>query len=167
MVKKISPDDPRARYRAEDRDLDLATLTAHLDGRHRWVLATTRSDGRPQLSLVTGGALDDGRLAVSTYPSRAKARNARRNADVSVLVLGDEFNDAWVQIDGRAEVLDLPDASQAFIDYYRSISGEHPDWDEYVQAMHDQGKCIILVTPTRWSPLSKGGFPPSLFDDES
>jgi hypothetical protein len=78
--------------------------------------------------------------------------------------MGEEFDDAWVQIDGDAEVLEMPDAGDAFVEYYRSISGEHPDWEEYRRAMVDQGKCIILITPTRWSPLSKGGFPPSLFE---
>jgi PPOX class probable F420-dependent enzyme len=165
MVKKISGDDRRARYRASDVRLGHSDLAEHLSGRHRWVLATTRGDGRPQMSLVTGGMIADGRLAISTYPERVKAKNARRNPHVSVAVMGEEFDDAWVQIDGEAEVLDLPEAGDAFVEYYRSISGEHPDWDEYRQAMVDQGKCMILVTPTRWSPLSKGGFPPSLFED--
>ena len=165
MVKKIPADDRRAQYRASDVELERADLAEHLAGRHRWVLATTRSDGRPQMSLVSGGMIADGRLAIATYPQRAKAKNARRNTHVSVAVMGEEFDDAWVQIDGDAEVLDMPEAADAFVEYFRSISGEHPDWDEYRQAMVDQGKCIILVTPTRWSPLSKGGFPPSLFDD--
>ncbi len=165
MVKKIPSDDRRASYRASDIELDRDELAEHLSGRHQWVLATTRADGRPQMSLVTGGMIADGRLAVSTYPERVKAKNARRNPHVSVAVMGEQFDEAWVQIDGDAEVLDLPEAGEAFVEYYRSISGEHPDWDEYRQAMADQGKCMILVTPTRWSPLSKGGFPPSLFED--
>jgi PPOX class probable F420-dependent enzyme len=164
MVKKIPADDRRAMYRSSDVELDRAALAEHLAGRHRWVLATTRSDGRPQMSLVSGGTISDGRLAVATYPERAKSKNARRDPHVSVAVMGEEFDDAWVQIDGDAEVLEMPDAGDAFVEYYRSISGEHPDWEEYRQAMVDQGKCIILITPTRWSPLSKGGFPPSLFE---
>ncbi len=164
-MKKISADDRRAAYRATDIDLDRDALAAHLASRHRWVLATTRRDGRPQMSLVTGGMIADGRLAISTYPTRVKAKNVRRNPLVSVAVMGEEFNDAWVQIDGEATVLDLPEAGDGFVAYYRSISGEHPDWDEYRQAMVDQGKCLILIEPTRWSPLSKGGFPPELFDD--
>ena len=165
MVKKIPADDRRAMYRSSDLELDRAALAEHLAGRHRWVLATTRSDGRPQMSLVSGGMISDGRLAVATYPERAKSKNARRDPHVSVAVMGEEFDDAWVQIDGDAEVLEMPDAGDAFVEYYRSISGEHPDWEEYRQAMVDQGKCIILITPTRWSPLSTGGFPPSLFAD--
>ena len=164
-MKKFPADDPRAKYRASDVDVDRDELDAFLADKHRWVLATTRSDGRPQMSLVSGGMISTGELAISTYPERIKARNVRRNPLVSVAVMGAEFNDAWVQIDGEARVLDMPDAGDRFVDYYRSISGEHPDWDEYRQAMTDQGKCLILVTPSRWSPISRGGFPPSLFDE--
>ena len=135
-------------------------------GKHRWVLATTRADGRPQLSLVTGGMTADGRLAIASYPERAKVNNARRNPHVSVLVMGPEFNSEWVQIDGEATVLDMPEAADGLVEYFRCISGEHPDWDEYRQAMADQGKSVILVDPTRWGPVSKGGFPPSLFEQD-
>ena len=164
-MKKLSKDDPRAKHMSSDVVVDRSELAEHLQGRNKWVLATTRADGRPQMSLVTGGMTADGKLAISTYPQRVKARNARRNPLVSVAVMGDEFNSAWVQIDGEAEVLDMPEAADAFVEYFRCISGEHPDWDEYRQAMADQGKCIILIEPTRWSPVSKGGFPPELFED--
>ena len=165
-MKKIPRDDRRGAYIASDVDLDRNELVAHLSGRNHWVLSTMRSDGRPQMSLVTGGMTNDGRLAISTYPERVKAKNIRHEGRVSVAVMGEKFNDAWIQIDGDAEVLDLPAASDAFVEYYRSISGEHPNWDEYRQAMADQGKCMIMITPTRWSPLSSGGFPASLFEDE-
>ncbi len=165
-MKKISSDDPRAKHRASDVDVDATELAEHVDGKNRWVLATTRSDGRPQMSLVSGGMTADGILAVSSYPSRAKVRNVKANPDVSVLVMGEEFNSAWVQIDGRAEVFDMPDpaAADALVEYFRAIRGEHPDWDEYRQAMVDQGKSAIMITPTRWSPVSRGGFPPELFE---
>ena len=164
-MKKLSRSDPRAAYIATETRLDADQLAEHLADRHQWVLVTTRTDGRPQLSLVSGGQMADGRLAVSTYPQRAKAANVRRRGEASVLVLGAEFNDAWIQIDGTAEVLDMPDAADAFVEYFRRISGEHPDWDEYRQAMTDQGKCLIVIEPTRWGPLSTGGFPPDLFED--
>jgi PPOX class probable F420-dependent enzyme len=164
-MQKIPRSDPRAAYLADDSAIDIDELSVHLAAHHQWVLATTRRDGRPQMSLVAGGMLPSGELAISTYPERVKARNIRRNPAVSVAVLGDRFDDAWVQIDGDARVVDVPDALDAFVEYYRSISGEHPDWDEYCQAMLDQGKCMILITPTRWSPLSRGGFPPSMFED--
>ena len=76
---------------------------------------------------------------------------------------GRPFDDAWVQIDGDATVLDMPEAADDLVDYYRSISGEHPDQDEYRQATDDQGDSVILFEPTRWGPISAGGFPPSLF----
>ena len=164
-MKKIPNNDRRAKYRSSNVTVDRPGLEAFMAGKNRWVLATTRADGRPQMSMVSGGMTADGELVVSTYPSRAKARNARRNPLVSVAVMGDEFDDAWVQIDGNATVLDMPDAADAFVAYYRCISGEHPDWDEYRQAMADQGKCLIIIEPTRWSPVSTGGFPPELFED--
>jgi PPOX class probable F420-dependent enzyme len=162
-MNKLSKDDPRARYIATSITVDADGLAAHVAKNHQWVLATTRADGRPQMSLVTGGMLPDGRLAIATYPQRVKAKNIRRNPMVSVSVMGGEFNEEWVQIDGEAEVLDMPDGGDVLVDYFRSISGEHDNWDEYRQAMTDQGKSAIVITPSRWSPISSGGVPPALF----
>ncbi len=130
--------------------------------RHRFVLITQRADGTSQASPVTGGVDDSGRLVVSTYPERAKTRNARRNPRVSILVLSDDWNGPWVQVNGDAEVLDVPEALDGLVEYFRNISGEHPDWDEYRQAMLDQGKSLIRVTPTDWGPIATGGFPARL-----
>jgi len=131
-------------------------------GRHRWVLVTSRADGTPQLSPVTGGVDEQGRLVVSTYPDRAKAVNLRRTPSASVLVLSDDWNDAWVQVDGVAEVLDMPEAEDALVDYYHCISGEHPDWGEYREAMRRQDKSLLRITATRWGPVATGGFPARL-----
>jgi PPOX class probable F420-dependent enzyme len=130
--------------------------------RHRAVLITTRADGTPQASPVTCGVDAAGRIVVSTYPERAKTRNARRDRRVSVVVLSDDFGGPWVQVDGTAEVLDGADALEPLVEYYRSISGEHPDWDEYRTAMVRQGKSLLRVTPTRWGPVATGGFPARL-----
>ena len=127
--------------------------------RHSWVLVTTRRDGRPQTSPVTGGVTPDGHLVVSTYPDRAKAVNLRRDPVVSVLVMSDGFSDPWVQVDGTAEVLDMPEAEDALVEYFRCISGEHPDWEEYRAAMRAQGKSLVRITPERWGPVATGGFP--------
>jgi PPOX class probable F420-dependent enzyme len=142
--------------------VDRAGLLSFLRERHHGILMTTRADGRPQLSPVTCGVDADGRLVVSTYPQRAKAHNARRNPRVSMCVLSDDFGGAYVQVDGRAEVLDLPAALEPLVEYFRCISGEHPDWDEYRAAMVRQGKCLIRVTIDDWGPVATGGFPPSL-----
>ncbi len=130
--------------------------------RHRLVLVTTRANGGPQLSPVTGGVDGSGRIVISSYPERAKVANVRRTGVASVLVLSDEWNGPWVQVDGDAEVLDLPEALEPLVDYYRAISGEHPDWDEYREAMQRQGKSLIRVTPTSWGPVATGGFPARL-----
>ncbi len=128
-------------------------------GRHKVVLVTAKRDGSPQLSPVTAGVDGDGRIVVATYPERAKAHNARRDPHVSLLVVSDEWNGAWVQVDGRAEVLDLPEALEPLVEYFRAIGGEHDDWDEYRAAMQRQGKALIRVTIDRWGPIATGGFP--------
>ena len=138
----------------------LAELLEFVRPRHRMVLTTFRSDGSLQSSPVSGGVDGEGRIVIASYPQRAKSANIRRMPRASVTVLSDEFNDAYVQVDGDAEVIDLPDAVEPLVDYYRSIAGEHSDWAEYRQAMVDQGKCLIRITPQRWGPVATGGFPP-------
>lgn len=128
--------------------------------RHRMVLITFRSDGSLQASPVTGGVDARGRLVIASYPRRAKAVNIRRTGRASVVVLSDEFDGPYVQIDGTAEVIDPPAAVEPLVDYFRAVAGEHPDWAEYRQAMVDQGKCLIRVTPQTWGPVATGGFPP-------
>jgi PPOX class probable F420-dependent enzyme len=90
--------------------------------------------------------------------------NARRDRAVSLCVLSPDWNDAWVQVDGEAEVLDLPEALEPLVEYYLSISGEHPDWDEYRAAMTRQGKSLLRITVTRWGPVATGGFPAEVVD---
>lgn len=148
-----------ARSIATNTTVDLPELLDFVRTRHHLLLATARRDGRPQISPVSGGVDDRGRIVISTYPGRAKAVNAERDPRVSVLVLSDDWDDAWVQVDGDAEVLHMPEAEDALVDYYRCIAGEHPDWDEYRAAMRVQGKSLIRVTPTRWGPVATGGFP--------
>ncbi|MBB4933859.1 PPOX class probable F420-dependent enzyme [Lipingzhangella halophila] len=130
--------------------------------RHRAILLTHRSDGSPQASPVTCGVDGQGRIVVSTYPERAKARNASRDPRVSVVVLSDEFDGPWVQVDGSAEVVEGEEAIEPLVEYFRVISGEHPDWDEYRAAMRKQQKALLRVTPERWGPVATGGFPPRL-----
>ena len=136
-------------------------LLDFISSRHNAIVITTRADGTPQASPVTCG-VDDGKIVVATYPERAKTRNARRNPQVSVLVLSDDFGGPWVQVDGTAEVLDGPEAVEPLVGYFRSISGEHPDWEEYRQAMVRQGKALLRITPERWGPVATGGFPARL-----
>ena len=150
---------------ATNTPVGLAQLLEFVRPRHRMVLLTRRDDGSPQASPVTGGVDDSGRIVVATYPQRAKTRNARKRPEVSVVVLSDEWDGAWVQVDGSCEVLDASDGDEAldgFVEYFRNIAGEHSDWDEYRAAMLEQGKSLLRITPTRWSTVSTGGFPPEV-----
>ena len=120
-----------ARTIATNTAVDLDGLLDFVRPRHQMVVITTRPDGRPQASPVTGGVDGSGRIVISTYPERAKTANARRNPRVSVLVLSDDFGDAWVQVDGDCEVIDAPESVEPLVEYFRCIAGEHPDWGEY------------------------------------
>lgn len=150
---------------ATNTDVRRDELVEFLRPRHRVVLMTTRRDGTVQASPVSAGIDSEGRVVVSTYPQRAKVANARRNPAGSALFLSDDWDDPWVQVSGRFEVLDLPDALEPLVDYYRSISGEHPDWDEYRQAMVERGKCLLRLTIDRWGPIAVGGFPASAAEE--
>ncbi|MGW0889483.1 PPOX class F420-dependent oxidoreductase [Saccharopolyspora gloriosae] len=149
---------------ATNKRVERPELLEFLRPRHHALLVTERGSGRPQISPVTCGVDAEGRIVISTYPDRAKTVNARRTEQVSVCVLSDEFNGAWVQVDGRAEVIDQPDSVEPLVDYFRSISGEHPDWDEYREAMRKQGKSLIRVTIDDWGPIATGGFPARLVE---
>ncbi len=151
-----------ARKIATSTAVSAGELLEFIRPRHRAIVITMRRDGRPQASPVTCGVDPQGRIVVATYPERAKAVNARRDPRVSVLFLSDDFGGEWVQVDGTAEVLDVPDAVEPLVEYYRSVAGEHPDWGEYRQAMADQGKSLLRVTPQRWGPVASGGFPARL-----
>ena len=152
---------------ATNTRVELPELLEFVRPRHRMILTTRRRDGAPQLSPVTGGIDAEGRIVISSYPDRAKLYNLRREPTASVVVLSEEFDDAWVQVDGDAEVLDMPSpqAEDGLVDYFRCISGEHSDWDEYRRAMRDQGKSLVRITPTRWGPIATGGFPARLAND--
>ncbi|WP_103383670.1 PPOX class F420-dependent oxidoreductase [Pseudonocardia dioxanivorans] len=147
---------------ATNTRVDLDGLLDFVRPRHRFVLLTTRVDGSPQLSPVTGGVDAQGRLVVATYPERAKSVSVARTGRASVMVQSDEFNGPWVQIDGDAELVTLPEAVEPLVDYFRAVAGEHSDWDEYRAAMVSQGKALIRVTPVRWGPIATGGFPARL-----
>ncbi|MDO8151366.1 MULTISPECIES: PPOX class F420-dependent oxidoreductase [Isoptericola] len=155
-----------ARQIATNTTVGREELTEFLRSRHHGVLVTTRDDGRPQLSPVAFGVDPAGRVVVSTYPERAKAVNLRKRPQVSFMAQSDDFGDAWVQVDGTAEVLDMPEALEPLVEYFRAAAGkEHPDWDEYREAMAKQDKSVIRITVERWGPIATGGFPPRLADE--
>lgn len=154
--------EPVPRPIATNTQVDRDALLEFLRPRHHGVLITTRTGGGPQASPVSCGVDTEGRIVVSTYPDRAKARNARRDPRGSIVVLSDDWNGPWVQVDGTLEVIDPPESVEPLVEYFRCISGEHPNWDEYREAMREQGKSLVRLTPERWGPVATGGFPAHL-----
>jgi PPOX class probable F420-dependent enzyme len=119
---------------------------------HHAVLATMRQDGTPQMSPV-GAAVDDaGRVVISTRETAYKTRNLRRDPRAWLCVLPDAFYGRWIQVSGDVEIVSLPDAMEPLVDYYRSVAGEHPDWDEYRAAMESERRCLVRLTPTAAGP---------------
>ena len=157
-----------ARTIATNTTVDLDGLLDFVRPRHQMVLMTTRADGRPaglaghrrrrpagphrHLDLPRAG--QDGQRPPRP-PGRASSCSPTTSAG------------AWVQVDGDCEVIDPPDSVEPLVEYFRCISGEHPDWDEYRQAMVEQGKSLLRVTPTRWGPVATGGFPARLADPDA
>ena len=123
---------------------------------HRAVLATQRSDGRPQLSPVLCAVDDDGRVIISTREAALKTRNLRRSPFASLCVISDAFFGSWIQVEGSAEVVSLPDAMDLLIDYYRRTAGEHPDWADYRAAMERERRVIVRVSIDRAGPDVSG-----------
>ncbi|MGA2037452.1 MAG: PPOX class F420-dependent oxidoreductase [Acidimicrobiales bacterium] len=122
---------------------------------HRAVLATKRSDGGTQLSVVVAG-VDDDKVVISTRETAMKTRNVRRHPRAAVLVFTDAFYGDWVQVEGPAEIVPLPQAMEGLIAYYRQLSGEHPDWDEYRAAMVSDRRVLLRLTVERAGPDRRG-----------
>jgi PPOX class probable F420-dependent enzyme len=136
--------------------LDVAGAQEFIRTHHRAVLATFRADGRPALSPVLVTLDAQGRVAISTRETALKVRHLRRDPRISVSVFEDRFFGDWIQAEGRAEIVSLPDATQLLVDYYRSISGEHPDWDDYRAAMVRDRRVIVRFAIERAGPNVQG-----------
>jgi PPOX class probable F420-dependent enzyme len=136
--------------------MDRATAQQFLTTHHRAVLATWRRDGRPQLSPVSVGIDAAGRAIVSTRETAYKTRNLRRDPRASLCVFDDGFFGPWVQIDGTAEVVSLPDAMELLVDYYRRVAGEHPDWADYRRAMERERRVLVRISIESAGPDQKG-----------
>jgi PPOX class probable F420-dependent enzyme len=132
--------------------MDLDDARAFVREHHRAVLATTRRDGRPQLSLVTAGIDGDGLAVVSSRETAMKTKHLRRDPRASLLVFTDGFFGPWVQLDGTVEVVSLPDAMDGLVEYYRTVSGEHPDWDDYRAAMVRDRRVLLRLSIERAGP---------------
>jgi PPOX class probable F420-dependent enzyme len=123
---------------------------------HHAVLATTRADGEVQMSPVAAGVDEDGFVVVSTRETAVKTKSLRRRPRAAIAVLNDRFYGEWVQVEGPVEIVSLPDAMDGLVAYYRSLSGEHPDWDEYRAAMESERRVLLRLTVERAGPNVSG-----------
>jgi PPOX class probable F420-dependent enzyme len=131
-------------------------VRAFLRDNHHAVLSTFRRDGLPQLSPVTIGVDDEGYAVVSTREPAYKVRNLRRDPRAAFCVFPDAFYGNWVQVEGEAHIVSLPDAMDRLVDYYRGVAGEHPDWDDYRAAMERDRRCVIRIRLDRVGPNVSG-----------
>lgn len=136
--------------------MDTAIALEVLSAQHRAVLATLRFDGAPQLTPVTAGVDAEGHVVISTRQTAYKVRNVRRDPRVYLCVLPDSFFGRWIQIDGIAEIVELPEAMELLVDYYRRISGEHPDWNDYRAAMERDERVLLRIEISRVGPDRHG-----------
>jgi PPOX class probable F420-dependent enzyme len=132
--------------------MDLDAARAALATQHHAVLATRRADGSPQLSPVLAGVDGAGRVVISTRRTAYKVKNLRRDPRASLCVLPDTFYGKWVQVDGTVTIVDLPEAMDGLIDYYRRVAGEHPDWADYRSAMERERRVLIRINVERAGP---------------
>jgi PPOX class probable F420-dependent enzyme len=136
--------------------MDLDAARSFLRDHTRSVLATRRADGTPQMSPVTHIVDAAGRVVISSRETAYKVRHLRRDGRASLCVVSDGWYGDWVQVDGVASIVSLPDAMEMLVDYYRRARGDHPDWDEYREAMTKDQRCIIRLSIERAGPDRRG-----------
>ncbi len=136
--------------------MDVAEALEFVKANHRGVMATTRSDGRTAMSPIACAVDDDERVVVSTRETAMKTKHVERAGYAAICVLNDGFFGEWVQVEGPAEVVHLPDAMEGLVDYYRRVAGEHPDWDDYRAAMERDRRVLVRITVERAGPNVSG-----------
>ena len=137
--------------------MEISEAVGFVRRNHRGVLAVTRADGKPQMSPVTASVDKDGLVVVSSRETAYKVRSLRARPYAAYCGFADQFfGQPWVQIEGPARIISLPEAMDQLVDYYRSVSGEHPDWDDYRAAMERDQRVVIAITPERVGPTVQG-----------
>jgi PPOX class probable F420-dependent enzyme len=136
--------------------VELDEARAVVREQHHAILATMRRDGTPQMSPVAAAVDDDGRIVVSSRETAIKTKNVRRDPRAWLCVFPDRFYGRWVQVEGAVQVVSLPEAMDGLVAYYRSVAGEHDDWDDYRAAMQREQRVLIRLDLTRAGPDVSG-----------
>jgi PPOX class probable F420-dependent enzyme len=135
--------------------MEIADAQKFLQENHRACIAVRQKDGWPQMTLVTPGIDPEGRVIITSRGTTYKLKHLRRDPRVSMLIFGEQYSGSkFVQIHGTAEIIDLPDAMDMLIYWYRQLRGEHKSWDEYRKQMVDQKRAIIRVKIDKVGPQS-------------
>lgn len=136
--------------------MDIEDARKFIEDNHRAVLITRRPNGGVQSSPITIGLDDEGHATVSSRETAYKVKNIKRDPHVTVCVLNDQFFGSWIQIEGKGEIVEQPEAMELLVDYYRRISGEHPDWDDYRRAMEKDQRVLVRIDIERAGPDRQG-----------
>jgi PPOX class probable F420-dependent enzyme len=136
--------------------MDLDEARAVLTEQHHAVLATMRRDGTPQMSPVLATVDGAGWIVISSRQTAFKVRNLRRDPRAWLCVLPDSFFGRWIQVAGMAQIVELPAAMPGLEDYYRRISGEHPDWADYRAAMQRERRVLVRIELSSAGPDREG-----------
>ena len=136
--------------------MDVDTALDFIRQHHRAVLATTRADGTTQMSPVTAGVDDEGRVEMSTRETAYKVRHLRALPYAALCSFTDRFFGDWLQVEGPIEIVPLPEAMEPLVEYYRRISGEHPDWADYRAVMERDRRVLLRMTVERAGPTVHG-----------
>jgi PPOX class probable F420-dependent enzyme len=142
---------------AEFVPVDLARARKFLEEHHHAVLATRKQNGGIQMSPVTSGLDSGGRVIISSRETAYKVRNLRRQPSASLCVFSAAFHGGgWVQVNGTAEVISLPQALDGLIYLQRQVYGEHKSWPEFRQRMEREQRVIIRIAIESVGPVRRG-----------
>jgi len=136
--------------------MDTAEALEFIRSNHHGVMATRRADGLPAMSPIACDVDETGQVVVSTRETAMKVKHIERDPHVAICVLNDGFYGQWVQIEGTADIVHMPEAMDGLVEYYRRVAGEHPDWDDYRAAMRRERRVLLQIAVTRAGPNRSG-----------
>jgi PPOX class probable F420-dependent enzyme len=136
--------------------MEIAEAIDFIRSNHRAVLHTYRRDGSPQLSPVSVAIDSDGKAVVSSRETAVKTKNLARDPRAALCVINEAFYGAWCFVNGACEIVHLPDAMEGLVAYYRVLAGEHPDWDEYRDAMRREQRVLLRISVEYAGPNVSG-----------
>ena len=135
--------------------MEIADAQKFLKDNHRACIAVRQKDGWPQMTFVTPGIDEQGRVIITSRGTTYKIKHIERDPRVSMLIFGEQYSGSkFVQIHGSAEIIHQPAAMDGLIHWYKQVRGEHQNWDEYKKRMQNEKRVIIRVNIEKVGPQS-------------